>query len=90
MSIEKGSRSDRHLRAVVGEHGRKQHEATSTDGRESLEWGDLARRDYHLTTSMVLNTMRWPASMGQSLCVVAWCVVEIERGRGGRDVAQLR
>jgi hypothetical protein len=34
LSIAKGSRSDRHLRAAVGEHNRKQHEAAAADGRE--------------------------------------------------------
>jgi hypothetical protein len=34
LSIAKGSRSDRRLRAAVGEHDRKQHEAAATDGRE--------------------------------------------------------
>lgn len=34
LSTTKGSRSDRCLRAAGSVHGREQHEATTTDGRE--------------------------------------------------------
>jgi hypothetical protein len=55
--------------------------SSATVGRRCAATGRWALVIGGRDTVPVLNTMSWPASMGQSLCVVAWCVVERERER---------
>jgi hypothetical protein len=92
LSIAKGSRSDRRLRAAVGEHGRKQHEAAASDGREpgvgrSRSPGLPPDGEHGLEHHEVVGIHGTKHVRGGLVCRRER---EREReGEGGRDVARL-